>query len=88
MLCSISFWVNVVVVHTTTAAELLQQATVSSYENNCPIQTTGSKRGIHWWRPHLESLYHEITGLDCLLIGIKKAQGRYVRANRCSKQEI
>jgi hypothetical protein len=35
------------------AAELLQQATVSSYENNCPLQTTEGKRKVPWWSPQL-----------------------------------
>jgi hypothetical protein len=35
------------------AAEFLQQATVCSYENNCPLWTTGGKRKIHWWSPQL-----------------------------------
>jgi hypothetical protein len=36
------------------AGEFLQQATVSSYEINCPVFTKDGKRKVPWRSPHLE----------------------------------
>jgi hypothetical protein len=38
------------------AADFLQQAVVSSYENNCPLRTAGCKREFPWWSLQLARL--------------------------------
>jgi hypothetical protein len=41
----------------------LQQATVCSYENSCPLRTTGGKRTVPWWSPQLVRLHWETRRL-------------------------
>jgi hypothetical protein len=54
------FQVSVTLEDTEIAAELLQQATVSLYENKYPLLTTGDKMKVPWWSPQLGK-YHQET---------------------------
>lgn len=38
------------------AADFLQRALITSFENNCPTSAVGSAEGSPWWNSHLEAL--------------------------------
>jgi hypothetical protein len=55
------------------AADFLQQVTVSSYENNCPLWTTRGTRKVPWWSPQLGRLCGGVGRFVPIIMVVERA---------------